>query len=127
MKSLYETILSSTDAGKNAKLTDEYILSKGFDKYSGGFMKYIGDKNKESLWVYGPVKSGYFAQIWDEEYTYEIWINTKVDFNDFVKMKELELKARLDNYTSAEKEENILRSNLLKRVKIKEKLKHLNK
>lgn len=127
MKSLYETILSSTDAGKNAKLTDEYILSKGFDKYSGGFMKYIGDKNKESLWVYGPVKGAYFAQMWDEENAYEIWITTKVDFNDLVKMKELELKARLENDKSAAKEANILSSNLLKRVKIKEKLKHLDK
>ena len=127
MRTLYESILASTDAGKNAKLTDEYILSKGFDKYSHGFMKYIGDKNKESLWIWGPVKSGYFAQMWDEENAYEVWITTKVDFNDFVKMKELEIKARLDHDKSSAKEASILSSNLLKRVKIKEKLTHLSK
>ena len=41
MKSLYETILSSTNTGKHQKITIDYILAHGCEKkFSNGFVEY---------------------------------------------------------------------------------------
>lgn len=41
MKSLYETILSSTNTGKHQKITVDYILAHGCEKkFSNGFTEY---------------------------------------------------------------------------------------
>ena len=41
MKSLYETILSSTNTGKHQKITIDYILAHGCEKkFSNGFTEY---------------------------------------------------------------------------------------
>ena len=54
MKSLYESILSSTGSGKNKKIDVSYILSIGFrlEEHSSSQDKYILDKWGRILYTY---------------------------------------------------------------------------
>lgn len=54
MKSLYESILSSTNSGKNKKIDVSYILSIGFklEEHSNSQDTYILDKWRRNLYTY---------------------------------------------------------------------------
>ena len=96
MKTLYESILSSTKSGRHIPLTDDYLYSKGavssdnkcktfilnISKLSNSkFIKYRNEKL-----VYKTKAGRYFCMLYGVDGIYEVWINTEEELNNIVKL-----------------------------------------
>lgn len=100
MKSLYESILSSTKSGRYIPLTDDYLYYKGAvseeNKYKI-FIFSIGKNSKNSKFikyrtdklVYKTKDGRYFCMLYAGIDTYEVWINTEEELNNMLKLWEL--------------------------------------
>lgn len=100
MKSLYESILSSTKSGRYIPLTDDYLYSKGAvsaENKCKTFIFSIGKNSKNSKFikyrtdklVYKTKDGRYFCMLYADINTYEVWINTEEELNNMLKLWEL--------------------------------------
>lgn len=132
MKTLYESILSSTKSGRYIPLTDDYLYSKGAvfanDK-NNVFILNIGKNSKNSKFVkyrmeklvYKTKAGKYFCMLYALNSIYEVYINTEEELNNMIKLWELYHEYNITNNDKIKNKASELADYLAKNMEIKDK------
>lgn len=132
MKSLYESILSSTKSGRYIPLTDDYLYSKGAvsaNNKNNTFILSIGKKSQNSKFikyrneklVYKTKAGRYFCMLYAGVDTYEVWINTEEELNNIIKLWELYHEYNITKNDNIKSKAAELADYLSKNMEIKDK------
>lgn len=132
MKSLYESILSSTKSGRHIPLTDDYLYSKGdvsADNKCKTFIlniskltnsKFIKYRNEKL--VYKTKAGRYFCMLYGLDGTYEVWINTEEELNNIIKLWGLYHEYNMTKNDKLKSKAEELADYLVKNLEIKDKV-----
>lgn len=132
MKTLYESILSSTRSGRYIPLTDDYLYSKGAvsaNNKNQTFVLSIGKNSKNSKFikyrneklVYKTKAGRYFCMLYALNSTYEVWINTEEELNNMIKLWELYHEYNITKNDKLKSKAEELADYLAKNMEIKDK------
>lgn len=131
MKTLYESILSSTKSGRHIPLTDDYLYSKGAvsaDNKCKTFIlniskltnsKFIKYRNEKL--VYKTKAGRYFCMLYGVDGTYEVWINTEEELNNIIKLWGLYHEYNMTKNDKLKSKAEELVDYLVKNLEIKDK------